>query len=176
MSKSPLVPARFLRRGCGALILAALAGTAACAGEEGAEEAVVVEDAAPVVIPPAAPVATAPVGTPAPPAGAMTDAARPIATQPGAVAVRLTEWNVVMSSDTVPAGPTTFEVTNTGTRQHALEVEGQGIEEETETLAPGATATLTVDLQPGRYVVYCPVEDQVNHQNEGMTTTLYVRE
>jgi hypothetical protein len=72
----------------------------------------------------------------------------------------------------LPAGPTTFEITNDGTIEHNFEVEGQGIEEELpENLAPGATGTLTVDLAPGTYEVYCPVG---NHEDEGMRVELTV--
>jgi plastocyanin len=47
------------------------------------------------------------------------------------------------------AGTVTFKVTNNGSVDHALEVEGQGVEEETETIKPGETAELTVDLSKG---------------------------
>ncbi len=72
----------------------------------------------------------------------------------------------------VPAGPVAFVVTNQGTVEHNFEVEGEGIEEEfEENLTPGETKTLTVDLMPGTYEVYCPVG---NHEDEGMTTELAV--
>src|SRR3982750_966925 len=38
------------------------------------------------------------------------------------------------------AGTVTFKVTNNGSVDHALEVEGQGVEEETETIKPSETA------------------------------------
>src|SRR5215216_1995761 len=43
-----------------------------------------------------------------------------------------------------PAGAVILEVTNNGSIDHSLEVEGQGVEEETETIKPGETAELTV--------------------------------
>jgi uncharacterized cupredoxin-like copper-binding protein len=89
------------------------------------------------------------------------------------VAVSLMEFAIDMPSE-LPAGPTTFEITNDGTIEHNFEVEGQGIEEELpENLAPGATGTLTVDLAPGTYEVYCPVG---NHEDEGMRLELTVTE
>lgn len=103
------------------------------------------------------------------------------ATEPGAtddrtVSATLTEWEVQLSQDTVPAGEVTFRVANAGTMEHALEVEGQGIEEETAHIAPGQNATLTVNLQPGTYEVYCPVVSEAgNHQQLGMTAQLVVR-
>ena len=89
------------------------------------------------------------------------------------VLVSLTEFEIDMP-DSIPAGPTTFEVTNNGTVEHNFEVEGQGVEEELETnLQPGETGTLEVDLQPGTYEIYCPVAD---HEGQGMSLTLTVTE
>jgi plastocyanin len=69
------------------------------------------------------------------------------------------------------AGETTFTVSNEGEFPHALEVEGNGIEEETDELAPGESGSLTVELEPGEYVIYCPVGD---HRDQGMEGTLVV--
>jgi plastocyanin len=89
------------------------------------------------------------------------------------VQVSLTEFEIDMP-DSVPAGPTTFEITNNGTVEHNFEVEGQDVEEELETnLQPGETGTLEVDLQPGTYEIYCPVDD---HEGQGMSLTLTVTE
>jgi glucose/arabinose dehydrogenase/uncharacterized cupredoxin-like copper-binding protein len=87
------------------------------------------------------------------------------------VSVSLMEFAIDMPTE-LPAGPTTFEITNDGTIEHNFEVEGQGIEEELpENLAPGASGTLTVDLEPGTYEVYFPVG---NHADEGMRVELTV--
>jgi uncharacterized cupredoxin-like copper-binding protein len=70
------------------------------------------------------------------------------------------------------AGTVTFQVTNNGSVDHALEVEGQGVEEETEAIAPGESAELTVDLsQTGSYEIYCPID---GHREKGMEGTLTV--
>jgi uncharacterized cupredoxin-like copper-binding protein len=70
------------------------------------------------------------------------------------------------------AGTVTIEVTNNGSIDHAFEVEGQGVEEETETIAPGDTAELTVDLsKTGSYEIYCPID---GHREKGMEGTLTV--
>ena len=69
------------------------------------------------------------------------------------------------------AGEVTFNVTNDGEVTHALEVEGNGIEEETESIAPGESGTLTVDLEPGEYEFYCPID---GHRDEGMEGKLVV--
>ncbi len=56
---------------------------------------------------------------------------------------------------------------------HALEVEGEGIEEETVELKAGQSARLKVDLKAGTYELYCPVD---GHQGKGMEGTLTVKE
>jgi uncharacterized cupredoxin-like copper-binding protein len=69
-------------------------------------------------------------------------------------------------------GTVTFRVTNNGSIAHALEVDGQGIEEETETIEPGSSAELTVDLsKEGSYELYCPIGD---HRDQGMEGELIV--
>lgn len=69
------------------------------------------------------------------------------------------------------AGKTTIAFTNESQVPHAVEVEGNGIEEETETIQ-GGNAQLTVDLKPGTYEFYCPVG---NHKEEGMKGELIVK-
>lgn len=114
---------------------------------------------------------TTPAGTPAPPSPDVI-----AEDQERVVSVNLREWTVELSRPTVPAGEVTFEAMNTGTVEHALEVEGEGVEEETAPIPPGGTATLTVTLGPGTYEVYCPVTGEYDHQAQGMTTTLVVTE
>jgi PQQ system protein len=69
------------------------------------------------------------------------------------------------SVDLEQPGTYAFEVVNDGQVAHALEVEGEGIEEETQTLQPGERATLTVTLEGGSYELYCPIGD---HKDRGM--------
>src|SRR5206468_12909523 len=90
-----------------------------------------------------------------------------------AVSVTLSEWKVELSARTIGAGTVTFTVANVGTIPHALEVVGQGIEQETAVIQPGASATLTVTLKPGTYEVYCPVGED-SHKKLGMETHLTV--
>jgi glucose/arabinose dehydrogenase/uncharacterized cupredoxin-like copper-binding protein len=88
-----------------------------------------------------------------------------------AIAVSLVDGSIDMP-DSIPAGTVTFEVSNDGTMEHSFEIEGQGIEEELEeNLEPGAAGSLTVELAPGEYRVYCPVAD---HAAQGMELTLTV--
>jgi len=93
--------------------------------------------------------------------------------EPTQVHVQVSEWKVELSQQTVAAGPVTFVVTNSGQIPHAIEVEGEGIEKELETIQPGATDTLTVTLKAGRYEVYCPVGEG-SHKKLGMDTRLVV--
>jgi len=95
------------------------------------------------------------------------------APDPVALSAKLSEWKVDLSQNTIAAGPATFTITNVGSIPHALEVEGQGIEQETALIQPGATATLTVILKPGTYEVYCPVGED-SHKKLGMQTHLQV--
>lgn len=88
------------------------------------------------------------------------------------VEVHLVEYEIHMPTS-VPAGSTTFVVTNGGKVTHSFEIEGNGMERElSASLQPGATDSLTLDLTPGSYKVYCPVED--HDEKHGMRTTLTV--
>jgi plastocyanin len=68
------------------------------------------------------------------------------------------------------AGKVTIDFDNPSEVPHAVEVEGQGVEEETPTITTDK-ATLTVDLKKGEYTFYCPVG---NHRDAGMEGTLTV--
>lgn len=92
---------------------------------------------------------------------------------PAAVSVTLSEWKVELSARTISAGAVTFTVANVGSIPHAVEVEGQGIEQETTVIQPGASATLTLTLKPGKYEIYCPVGND-SHKKLGMETELSV--
>jgi len=90
-----------------------------------------------------------------------------------AISINETEFKLDPSSVQVDqAGTVTFRVTNNGTIDHALEVDGQSVEEETETIKPGESAELTVDLsKDGSYEIYCPID---GHRDSGMEGTLTV--
>jgi len=90
-----------------------------------------------------------------------------------AVSAKLSEWKVELSEHTITAGTVTFTVANVGSIPHALEIEGPGIEQETDVLQPGASATLTLTLKQGTYEVYCPVGED-SHKKLGMETDLKV--
>jgi plastocyanin len=67
------------------------------------------------------------------------------------------------------AGKVTLKIVNESEIPHAIEVEGNGVEEETKTVT-GGTAEVTVDLKAGKYKYYCPVGDH----RETMKGTLTV--
>ena len=88
------------------------------------------------------------------------------------VALTATEYKFDPADLTVDAaGKVTFTVSNDGQETHALEVEGNGVEEETDSIAAGESGTLTVDLEPGEYEFYCPID---GHREQGMEGTLMV--
>jgi len=83
----------------------------------------------------------------------------------GQVPVSLAEFAISMPS-TLPAGRVTFAITNDGTITHSFEIEGNGIEKQLKNpLEPGKTDMLSVNLEPGTYTVYCPIDD---HRAQGM--------
>jgi uncharacterized cupredoxin-like copper-binding protein len=87
------------------------------------------------------------------------------------VKVMLSEFKIEMPAS-LKAGSVTFEVTNSGKRDHNFEVEGQGIEKKFEqNLKPGETRTMQIDLVAGTYKVYCPVK---GHAQRGMSLQLTV--
>ena len=109
-------------------------------------------------------------------AGALTTALparRSHTAAPAAVRAELSEWTIRLSDASVQAGPVAFTATNTGSIPHALEVEGAGLEKQTPLIQPGQSATLTLDLAPGTYEIYCPV-GQDSHKKLGMETHLKV--
>ena len=72
---------------------------------------------------------------------------------------------------TAKPGEVTVVMDNPSDVPHAVEIEGNGVEEETETLT-GGKAEVTVDLKAGEYKFYCPVGD---HAQAGMEGSLSVR-
>src|SRR5262249_14109756 len=88
------------------------------------------------------------------------------------VNVTLSEYKINMPTS-LPAGPTTFKVTNSGNKKHTFKIEGSGIEEKLKSdLKENESGMLRVDLKPGTYKVTCPVMD---HTEKGMTLELTVQ-
>jgi len=90
------------------------------------------------------------------------------------IQVKETEFKLEPAKITLDKpGTYVLKAVNSGTTIHALEVEGEGIEEETEEIQPGQSAELKVNLEAGTYEIYCPVD---GHAEEGMEGELTVKE
>jgi plastocyanin len=87
------------------------------------------------------------------------------------IAISETEFSIDPADPSAPAGEVTFEITNDGSIAHNLEVEGDGVEEVSDTIDGGESTSLTVDLDPGEYEIYCNIG---NHAEQGMEGTLTV--
>jgi len=89
--------------------------------------------------------------------------------------IQISEKEYSLTPGTVTVSKTgtyEFRVTNNGTIAHALEVEGNGIEEKIGDIQPGAGATLRVTLtKDGSYEMYCPID---GHRGQGMQGTVTV--
>jgi len=73
---------------------------------------------------------------------------------------------------TTKAGSVTFDISNNGDSPHNLEVEGNGIEQVSDTFQPGDSGQLTVDLKPGTYEMYCAIP---GHKELGMEGDITVQ-
>jgi hypothetical protein len=109
------------------------------------------------------------------------------------VVVTLRDDGITLSDDSLPAGELAIEGTNVGTMTHefeiflvpedvdanALPLEGNTVPaeemleivDEVEDIAPGTSADLRVDLEPGEYAVICNLP---GHYALGMHTTFTV--
>ncbi|MEZ4869134.1 MAG: alpha/beta hydrolase fold domain-containing protein [Caldilineaceae bacterium] len=95
------------------------------------------------------------------------------AEQPQSIPVSLSEWTIDMPT-ALPPGPTVFIITNDGTIDHSFAIGGAAIQLELSAeLAPGESDSLEVDLAPGEYYIYCPIDD---HATQGMELMLTVSE
>ena len=75
------------------------------------------------------------------------------------------------TSLTAKAGKVTINFDNPSTNAHAVEVEGNGVEESSDTVTQKKTS-VTVDLKPGKYEFYCPGP---GHEQAGMKGDLTVK-
>jgi plastocyanin len=87
-----------------------------------------------------------------------------IAADPGALKFDKTEL-------TAKAGKVTITMDNPSDIPHAVEIEGNGVEEEGKTVGKGEKSIATADLKAGTYDFYCPVG---NHRGAGMEGKLTV--
>jgi uncharacterized cupredoxin-like copper-binding protein len=115
--------------------------------------------------------ASTPASTPAAPTTSTQAKTTPAAAGAQTVDVGATEFKFDPSSLTAKSGKVTFDLKNNGAAPHALEIEGHGVEEETKVINGGQADKLTVNLKPGKYEFYCPVD---GHRQQGMEGTLTV--
>lgn len=87
------------------------------------------------------------------------------------VKVSETEFKIKLPESSLPAGSYTFDVENDGKIPHDLVVKGQGVDEATKTIDGGGSASLSVDLKPGTYDLYCSIP---GHKEAGMDVKLTV--
>jgi plastocyanin len=87
------------------------------------------------------------------------------------ISISETEFALDPDAANAAAGPVTIEVSNDGNTVHNLEVEGEGVEEVTTDLEPGASDTLELELVAGTYEMYCNIGD---HADQGMVGELTV--
>jgi plastocyanin len=142
-----------------ALVAVALATLTACGGDDGGDAAATTSAAAP----------TSSAEKTATDSGATTS---PGAAQSQTLTATEGEMYIELSSDELSAGSYTIEVVNEGSATHDFMVERDGDDVAgTDTIAPGSSTTLEVDLEPGEYVFYCSVAD---HRAMGMEVTVTV--
>jgi uncharacterized cupredoxin-like copper-binding protein len=92
----------------------------------------------------------------------------------GTVNLSGTEFKFTPSDPTVKSGKVTFVLKNDGQTTHSLEIEdvdGGDAELEGE-VSPGDSGTLKVNLEPGTYEFYCPVD---GHKEQGMEGEITVQ-
>lgn len=83
------------------------------------------------------------------------------------IAVSITDSGIEVKGSPVP-GATMFQVTNNGTQEHSLAIEGPGGKAQLSTpLRPLEVGTVTMSVAPGTYRLYCPMEpDKLTTQIE----------
>jgi plastocyanin len=72
---------------------------------------------------------------------------------------------------TAKAGTVTVTFSNPSSVPHAVAIEGNGVEAESETVTGADAPPIEVELQPGTYEYVCPV---AGHEQAGMKGTLTV--
>jgi uncharacterized cupredoxin-like copper-binding protein len=92
----------------------------------------------------------------------------------GTVNLTATDFKFDPSDPSVKSGDVTFAMKNDGQTTHSLEIEDvNGQDKELEgNVSPGQSGTLKVNLPPGKYEFYCPVD---GHKEMGMTGEITVK-
>ena len=111
-----------------------------------------------------------------PAAPAKTTAAAPSASGGAASKVPLSAdpsgaLKFVPAKLTAKSGNVTLVMANPSSLQHAVAIEGNGVDKDGQPVTQGGTSTVTANLKPGKYTFYCPVD---SHRQQGMQGTLTV--
>jgi uncharacterized cupredoxin-like copper-binding protein len=85
----------------------------------------------------------------------------------GETEIRLTPSTVNVDK----SGLIKINAKNNGSTVHALTIDAPQGEVETSDIQPGQSTSIEVNLKPGRYTIFCPVD---NHREQGMRGTLVV--
>ena len=86
--------------------------------------------------------------------------------------VELTEYSIRMPQ-TLAAGPQSLTIVNGGKEMHSFQIEGNGVQMRLPADLPrGDSSKIDLDLKPGTYTIWCPVD---GHKGKGMTTTVTVQ-
>jgi uncharacterized cupredoxin-like copper-binding protein len=115
--------------------------------------------------------ASTPASTPAPAATTPSTSTPAASGAASTVPVSATEFKFTPGTLKAKAGAVTFDLKNAGGAQHALEIEGNGVEKASSTINAGQSTQVKVNLKPGKYEFYCPVD---GHRQMGMEGTLTV--
>jgi plastocyanin len=106
------------------------------------------------------------------PTGAATTNAAPPAPGSHRLTATESEYKIVLSASSVPAGKYLIDAVNEGAISHTLAVNGPGTAgTQTSSISPGASSTLKVTLSKGTYDLYCTVP---GHKALGMDAKLTV--
>jgi plastocyanin len=91
----------------------------------------------------------------------------------GEIEVELYSYEIEMPA-TLKAGTITFHIENEADdEEHSFAIEGNGVDVQLDAeLQPGEEGTLTVELAPGTYRIYCPVEDHAEEHGMELEVTV----
>jgi len=114
--------------------------------------------------------ASSPASTPAP--APTTTSAAPPAAGAASLTIGETEYKLTPAQGNAKAGSVTITAKNSGAIVHSLEVQGNGVTQKTGNIQAGSSATLKVNLKPGTYQMFCPID---GHRALGMKGTIVVK-
>ncbi len=85
--------------------------------------------------------------------------------------IDLRDFELVPADLTLTSGEITFILSNAGRFTHDFRVEGAGVDAKSPRVGAGRTDEWSITLDPGEYVISCPIS---NHADRGMVGTLIV--